>query len=148
MRMPPGVLEFVHFFWRNLGRIYPRTLDGQYYVKNDGQRVHWTRFKDKTLLRFVPDEDREYWVQFYEEAKNKIVWTSLDNALATDMIQVIYEIMIRGMVFHDDYWWFVEDYDDIFLLEASSDSEIEVIDLMDSDSDDDDEVHVINVVPA
>ena len=75
------------------------------------------------------------------------MWSTVEKALETDRVQVVFEIMRRGMVFHDEYWWLVMYHTDVFAVEPDPDSDVEVIDLLDDSDSDDDDVQIVHVVP-
>ena len=134
-KMPFDVMDLFRFFWQSFHVLVP-TIRG-YRLPHAGGLSNDLNFEERKVWKMVIDDAGKGWVQFHFPTENTIVWYPMNEALAFDRVQVVYQVMKRGYIFHDKYWWFVRDYTDLFMKEGENDYDDEVIDLVNDDSDDD-----------
>ena len=62
------------------------------------------------MLWFLVDDEWCGWVETYSETTRRIKWIRIGRALDQDAVQLMFEVIHRGLIFQNRYWWFVADW--------------------------------------
>ena len=62
------------------------------------------------MVSFLVDDEWYGWVKTYKEETRRIKWIRIGQALDQDAVQLVFEVIRRGLIFQNRYWWFVADW--------------------------------------
>ena len=117
-RMPSRTLNFVAFCKENHENLVPSWKD--HYVEFPGDVWLDSTYEDYMVTGFFIDATGKAWVQFVDYCKYEGEWMTLESALDYDEIQVVLSIVKNGLVFHNPFWWWISEFDDIVVLSGTN----------------------------
>ena len=103
--MPPDLHVLSSKFWSFFHSIEP--ADPEYPLPLVGGLRNPRNFNDYRMTGFYVAKNGQGWVLIREEGD--IEWHKVEEVKQKDPVQLYFEILKRGLIFVDSYWWFVVD---------------------------------------
>ena len=106
--MPSKLLVFCARFFESNCCYIP--ADEGYRLMYPGGLKNPKNLRGDVMVSFLVDDEWYGWVETYNEETRRIKWIRIGQALDQDAVQLVFEVIRRGLIFQNWYWWFVTDW--------------------------------------
>ena len=107
-QMPSVLLLFSGRFFASGCRYIPSNPG--YEMRYPGGLGNPGNLQGNVMISFMVDDECRGWVETYSEWTKKIKWMRVGRALGQDPAQFVFEVIRRGLIFQNRYWWMVVDW--------------------------------------